>query len=643
MNWDYGLIEPWKGVAASEASPLRVIAGPGTGKTFALMRRVARLLQSNCDPRLIFLCTFTRTAAFDLARALNELDVSGTDHIRAGTIHGFCFRLLARHEVLQATGRVPRPLFDFEQRFLLEDLSDPSFGGIKDCEKRLQAFNGAWARLQSEDPGWPKAKIDQQFQHALLAWLKFHEAMLIGELVPEALRYLRNNPAVDDLRFEHVLVDEYQDLNRAEQVLLQIVSRSATFSIVGDEDQCIYQFKHANPEGIREFTANEDRELDECQRCPQMVVAAANELISHNPDRQPRTLQPKASAAQGEILVVQWQGMEQEAEGIAKFIAHRVQTGAVEPGRVLVLTPRRQFGYAIRDALIRHSIAAQSFFQEEILEGNPKQKGEYDTQQAITLLTLFANDADRLALRCWCGFGSSTLRKGAWTRLRGHCETAGEAPLTALSRLAAGEIKLSRTGGLVQRYRELIDLLDHLRSLSVADAFNELIPEASEWAIPLRTVVLPRFQNSPDTDPSELLDLLRTAITQPELPTEVDYVRIMSLHKSKGLTADLVVIAGCIEGAIPRVDSAAPVKVQELALQEQRRLFYVAITRTTRTLVLSSIASVPVTQAYRMGIRIGPRTYDRAGTVTSRFIDEVAAFRDHAEDGSTFLRDQGVS
>jgi DNA helicase-2/ATP-dependent DNA helicase PcrA len=642
MNWDEGLINPWKSVAASNQSPLRVIAGPGTGKTFALMRRVARLLQSGSDPRLIFLCTFTRTAAADLARALNELDVEGTDQIRAGTVHGFCFRLLTRNEVLQATGRVPRPLFDFEQRFLLEDLSGSLFGGIRDCQQRLEAFNGAWARLQSEDPGWPKAKVDQQFQHALLAWLKFHEAMLIGELVPEALRYLRNNPVLDDLRFEHVLVDEYQDLNRAEQVLLQFVAHSASLSIVGDEDQCIYQFKYANPEGIREFLANEDHELDECQRCPKAVVAAANELISHNPSREPRTLQCKPSAAEGEIHVVQWQSMREEAEGIAKFIAHRVRTGSVHPGRVLVLTARRQFGYAIRDALTNLDVGAQSFFQEEILDGNPKQKGEHAAQQAITLLTLFVNDADRVALRCWCGFGSPTLRKGAWARLREYCEKNGDAPLSALARLASGQVKIAHTNELIERYRELIALLDKLRSLSLSDAFGELFPESADWAASLRTLALPHIENSPDAEPSELLDLLRTAITQPELPTDVDYVRVMSLHKSKGLTADLVVVAGCIEGAIPRVDSDAPLSVQELALQEQRRLFYVAITRTTATLVLSSIASVPVTQAYRMGIQIGRRSYDRAYTVTSRFIDEVAAFRGHAITGAVFLSDQGV-
>jgi DNA helicase II / ATP-dependent DNA helicase PcrA len=107
---------------------------------------------------------------------------------------------------------------DFELRFLLQDLSGAGFGTIHDKRRRLKAFEAAWARLQDDEPGWPADPIDRAFQSALLDWLTFHNAMLIGELVPEALRYLRNNPmAPERTEFRYVLVDEYQDLNVAEQ------------------------------------------------------------------------------------------------------------------------------------------------------------------------------------------------------------------------------------------------------------------------------------------------------------------------------------------------------------------------------------------------------------------------------------------
>jgi superfamily I DNA/RNA helicase len=100
--------------------------------------------------------------------------------------------------------------------------------------------------LQSDAPGWPQNPKDREFHTALINWLRFHRALLIGELVPEALRYLRNNPGCDARSaFDHVIVDEYQDLNRAEQDLIQLLSGNRAIAIVGDVDQSIYRFRHA--------------------------------------------------------------------------------------------------------------------------------------------------------------------------------------------------------------------------------------------------------------------------------------------------------------------------------------------------------------------------------------------------------------
>ena len=120
---------------------------------------------------------------------------------------------------------------------------------------RLQAFAAAWAREQDQEPGWAEDETDRRFQAVLDEWLRFHEAMLIGELVPVALRYLRDNPNCPERRqFDHVLVDEYQDLNRAEQSLIDLLSENGKLTVIGDEDQSIYEsFRYAHPEGISRF------------------------------------------------------------------------------------------------------------------------------------------------------------------------------------------------------------------------------------------------------------------------------------------------------------------------------------------------------------------------------------------------------
>jgi len=585
-------------MAADAHSPLRVVAGPGTGKTFALMRRVARLLAEGTKPERLLVSTFTRTAAADLQKELQKLGVAGIEDVPAETLHALCFRILQRREVLTLTGRSPRPLLDFEQRFLLEDLKT-TVGGVRKASKAVKAFAAAWARLQHEQPGWPERPEDRVFQKVLSAWLVFHEAMLIGEVVPETLRYLRENPLAPEHGLqEHVLVDEYQDLNRAEQVLLDLLSTNATLTVGGDEDQSIYSFKHAHPQGIAQFDRNHasavTHTLQECRRCPRLVTELANRLISNNTERQPRALRPHPDNPLGEVLVVQWPSVDVEASGLAEFIKRRITSGAVAAGQVLVLTPRRQFGYAIRDALVARSTPAHSFFQEEALEGDPKHLEASEAQQAFTLLTLLAHPNDRVALRAWCGFGSPSLNTGAWTRLRDHCRKTGDAPRAALDRLDRGELVLPNTGALLARYPALKVALARVEELRGTALIDALFPEAAPWAEPIRSAL-----DEPSQYPTarKLHGALVSAITQPELPTDVDYVRIMSLHKSKGLTAGLVVVAGCMEGLIPTWDDDSTPQEIAATLEEQRRLFYVAMTRPRRTLVLSSVTRLPIALA----------------------------------------------
>ncbi|MGK2856844.1 MAG: ATP-dependent helicase [Thermoanaerobaculia bacterium] len=622
-------------IAESTASSLRVLAGPGSGKTYALMRRVEHLLTMGVPASRIFLATFARTAAHDLRQELDRLGVMGAEAVRAGTLHGFCFSVLSRRETFALTGRVPRPLLEFETRFLLEDLVR-GFGGVRERRRRLLAFNAAWSRLQSEEPGWPPNEDDRRFQRDVVSWLQFHRAMLLGEIVPETLRYLRDNPACPErVAFDHVLVDEYQDLNRAEQVLLDVLSAESKFTVVGDEDQSIYSFKHAHPEGIRDFVethpGTRDEALTECRRCPKLIVTLANHFIAQNSTRQARSLSARAENPVGEVHIVQWANMNAEAAGIATFLADRIHAGQV-PGRILVLAPRRQFGQAIRDALAAKRVEAHSFFQEEALEGDPKVLEDSRAQQALTLLTLAARSEDRMALRAWCGFGSADLRAGAWSRLRAHCEEQGAETREALQALREGVLVIRQTRGLIDRETALMRELSRLDGLRGSTLVDALLPRDEPWAQPLRGVVANMEQT--DFDATILHDALRTAISQPELPTVVEYVRVMSLHKSKGLTADVVVVAGCNEGVLPYIDAEATDAEQRRSLEEQRRLFYVAMTRATKTLVLSSVQTLPFAVARRMRV---PLTRGGANA-TSRFIGELGPARPMPILGESFLR-----
>ena len=624
MSWKDGLDTTSLHIATINASPLRVLAGPGTGKTYTLIRRVARLLDEDVPPDRILVSTFTRTAAADLKRELKSLNVKGTTSVRSTTIHSLCFNILNRHEVLDITGRIPRPLLEFEKRFLLEDLKVGEFGNLHKRREQLKAFEAAWARLQSDQPGWPHNPLDQKFDELLRDWLVFHEAMLIGELVPQALRYLRNNPVSPERSaFSHILVDEYQDLNASEQEIIQLLAQDATLTIIGDEDQSIYSFKHAHPEGIADFSRRRpettDETLDLCRRCPPNIVDMANQLISKNWGRTIRKLTPNRATEDCEVLIYQWQSMEQEANGLASLIDNLVQTGKVEPGRVLVLAPRRQFGYGARDALKEKGVKALSFFQEQALDGDPSDLAKSRAQQAFTLLTLAANPEDNVALRCWCGFGSPDLRQKAWTRIRTLCTEHDLTLPETLNRVQCGELKLASGRRIIERLNDLKARLQELVPIRGDELFDALFPDNDPHFDQIRAIAT---DLDSDVDAKKLLDRIRTNITQPELPTDVDFVRVMSLHKSKGLTADLVIVMGCIEGIIPSLPKNAPEAERQRVLAEQRRLFYVSITRTRRMLVLSSVIRLPRDVAYKMNVTVRPKGH-YAGTITTRFIDEL--------------------
>jgi DNA helicase II / ATP-dependent DNA helicase PcrA len=630
MAWNDGLEGPALDIAACRHSPLRVVAGPGTGKTFALKRRVARLLEEGIPPDQILLVTFTRMAARDTEREIMDLNIPGAARVRKGTLHSFCFSTLNSANVLQVTRRTPRPLMLFEERFMLEDLGleqDDPHEDYNHRKSRLNAFEAAWARQQDQQPGWPITDPDRHFQGILNEWLLFHKAILIGELVPVTLRYLRDNPGCSERRqYRYVLVDEYQDLNRAEQCLIDFLAENSDLTVVGDEDQSIYEaFRYAHPEGISQFDREHHGTLDipmvECRRCPTRIVSMANQLILTNRRRVGHPLLPRHGKPRGIVHVVQWQSMQDEVEGIAEYITSKINAREFVPGKTLVLCPTRQFGYSIRDALIKHRINAHSFFHEEILEGQPKELNDSQPQQAFTLLTLLVNQEDLVALRCWLGFGSQNLRAKEYQRLSQYCANNGISQIEALRLLSRKEINIPYTTGLVERYILLSQYQDNLVGRTVEEIINTILPSDQAWAEPLRALIGPIGR---DGELGEVLKQLRENIVQPELPTDVDYIRIMSLHKSKGLNAENVIITGCIEGVIPTApDDEWPFEQQQRYIEEQRRLFYVAITRASKTLVLSSILSLPRSLAHRLRAQIHGGDNQNGETITSTFISDL--------------------
>lgn len=641
MAWNTDLTGKALQIAAEIETPIRVVAGPGTGKSFCLQRRVMRLLEEDVSPERILAVTFTRTASASLIKDIGALDVDGCEDIHSSTLHSYCFGLLNRQEVFEITKRNPRPLvtfltqgiLQFEAAPLLQDLGiSNNFGTKRQRTKTIRAFEAAWARLQHEEAGWPSDPEDEQFETCLKEWLLFHRAMLIGELVPESLAYLRNNPTSDALgAYDHVLVDEYQDLNKSEQELIDLLAGDGHLSIIGDADQSIYSFRFAHPEGITTFDTTHpstcDHTLDECRRCPKMVVAIADNLIRKNhPPGSPIRLRHRTANIEGDVHIVQWPTLEEEIQGVVGFVRDLVAKKDVEAKEILILCPRRVIAYKIRDQLVEADLEAFSFYHEEALENKP-------AREAFAFLTLLANRLYRVALRYLLGCKSGTWLAEQYARLQAYCKTNRIAPWNALLRACNKKLEIPRIANLLRRFKEIVKQIKSLEELLGADLVDALFPEDEEWALLLRDAASQIVEE--ETTAKDLHVELLSTVTQVEPPEEGDYIRIMSIHKSKGLTSKAVIICGCVDGLIPARNDDLSDDEQDALFEEQRRLFYVGITRCTEVLLLSSFGKIAASLSYRLGARTSGRGKTRS-TIASPFLLELGPKAPRSVSGAKF-------
>lgn len=630
MAWDDGLTKdsPAYAIASASASRIKVIAGPGAGKSYAMKRRVARLLEAGVFPNRLLAVTFTRVAAEDMHRELCASGAPGADGLKGMTLHSLALQILFRRHVFEALGRVPRVLNKFETEVLVQDIAASS-GGVRVARDLIERYTAAWARRQDDEPGFVQGAHERQFLFNLLDWLEFHQAILIGEVIPLLIRYLRSTPLAPERReFAHLLVDEYQDLNKAEQTAIEFLGENADVCIIGDDDQSIYGFKFAHPSGIRQWhQSNPDCalfEMAECYRCPTRVVEIANSLILANRDRVPHALTPVPANGLGQIEIVQLADLDREAEWIVARIKSLIETGAM-PRDVIVLANRSVVGNKVLAALKFADIPVKSYFEENQLQSRA-------AEERVSLLKLIVNRDDRVALRFLLGAGPQNCRARSYARIRRQCEATGDSPWSVLERLLEGTMRLPHVSSLVVRFGVVKSELERLISAGddVAALVEVLVPNADADLSALRELMLEQLSGA--NTPRELLERLIKEISQPEVPPAISGVRVMSLHKSKGLSSPYVFIAGCVEGVLPpRPKDNETFSQRKATLEEARRLFYVGITRVKANqgsgsgggLFISYASRMPVGEARRAGVIPSSESRGWAELIPSRFLEEL--------------------
>ncbi|CAN5834119.1 DNA helicase PcrA [soil metagenome] len=640
MAWDKGIEGVHKEIAASDSRRIGVLAGPGTGKTsFGLMRRVVRLLESGVPANRILLLSFTRVAAADLRDKVAALDAPGAEEVRATTLHAFCFGLLQQESVLTITRRSPRILLDHEVDLMLRDIGG-DFGNIHERRRRREAYVAGWARSSGDYPGAPEGSKDREFQEAVRHWLRRHRAMLIGEVVPQAYQFLNMNPQAEALyAFDHVIVDEYQDLNALEQQLLDVLAQYGSLCIAGDDDQSIYSVRYANPEGILTYLACEDVEgysIQICGRCPENILVVANTLIGCAPDRVKAPLSVREETAAGMLSIIQWPNTDTEVDGIVAAITGDVTSGKWNPGQVLVLTNWRKIGERIRDRLTALDIPARTFFTEEAVSFDK-------SKEALALLRLVVDEDDAPALRVILGLGDAGGRSKAYQHLLAFSDANRVDPKTVLQRLSDGEKLGVNVRALIERYSRAMGQVERLRAVALPELVDELFPADTDALADLRSVAIESLAEAETA--ADLLRSIVEAVTQDDVPQNPDFVRVMSLHKSKGLTSNSVYIVAAVDGILPTISSDDAGTI-EAAEREGRRLFYVAVTRAASELTISGAISMDLADAHSRGVRYDKSTIRRYGdrytvkTIASPYLSELGPMAPQPVTGQSWLKDR---
>jgi DNA helicase-2/ATP-dependent DNA helicase PcrA len=586
--------------------PLLVIAGPGSGKTAVITYRIAALIDSGISPHNICAITFTNKAADEMRQRTKALGTPAGPHI--STFHSLCVRILRRYA--DKAGINPN--------FSIYDQSDQARcikQAVKDCE--LDTTNFPPARMldaistriknnligvdafkaQADDYFTNNlARIYDRYQHILTE----HNALDFDDLLFETAFLLRDcSDVCSELsnRFKFLLIDEYQDTNRAQYIIARaFVSEHNNICATGDPDQSIYRWRGADIRNILSFENDWPDatvvKLEENFRSTPNILEVADSLIAVNKSRKPKKLIPTRPSGQ-DVIVDAFEDENEEANAVAKQIKQLTEQG-VSLNDVAVFYRVNSQSRVLEEAFIRDKILYQ------IVRGVEFYRRK-EIRDLLAYLKILVNPEDEIALLRIINTPARGIGKTTVDRIRAYAvgnsislfvalkkakdiatlSKAAQAKLAvfvdmieSFKKDAAGQVTLIAERVLVESGLEksLKDQGD--QGQDALENINELINAASQYE---------KFTEQPS-----LLDYLQ----QIALFSDADAydsssgsVALMTLHAAKGLEFDNVFIIGVEHGLLPHERSNAHEDRQEL--EEERRLFFVGITRAKARLHIS--------------------------------------------------------
>jgi len=623
--------------------PVLIVAGAGSGKTRVLTYRAAYLIDRGVKPEVILALTFTNKAAGEMKERIIALVGPTSKHLWMGTFHSILARIL----------RVECGHIGFERNFTIYD-ADDSLALIKrimsDADISQQQYNPQAIRSRisaaknqmitpkamKEDSFDPiserAARVYDQYQKKL----KKSNAMDFDDLLLKPLELFSKHPEVLEryhYRFKYLLVDEYQDTNRVQYLLIKELARlHRNICVVGDDAQSIYSFRGADIRNILEF----EKDYPDCKvfrleqnyRSTRTILAAADSIISNNSGQIRKKLWTENQDGEQIVLTVCDDDL-QEGYKIVAQIEEESRRKKLDLKDFALLYRTNAQSRSLEDALRRNGIPY-------VIVGGVAFYKRKEIKDVLAYLKVIANPKDDESLLRIINFPARAIGETTVEKLKSLSSRHSLSLFESLTSPTLSSLVAEKTLRAVREFQFLLTKYMKLKlEVSVSELARALVDEMgilttlkeenTQESLGRRDNILELLSALTEFSDTHRGATLDDFLEEVSLVSDVDMaefghnaVTLMTLHAAKGLEFPVVFITGLEEGLFPLSNSSA----DKVELEEERRLFYVGITRARQKLYLSYAIT-----RYRFG--------ERSYSIKSRFLDEI--------DGSLLLIDDGTS
>ena len=599
--------EQFRAVTTTDGAIL-IIAGAGSGKTRVITFRIAHMLDKGIPQSQILALTFTNKAAKEMSDRIKDLTQRKLQNLTVSTFHAFGVKIL-RQDIDKLGYRENFSIYDETDRVAL----------IKECGRELKfspdsmdiyMLGNLISNIKTDRKDWDaKTSMYRPLYESYQEGLKLYNAVDFDDLIVLPIKLFRENPEVLARyrdRYKYIMVDEFQDTSHQQYEMMHLLA-DKNVAVVGDDDQSIYSWRGADYQNIvnfeHDFDVTEIR-LEQNYRSTETILEAANGVISHNKNRKDKKLwSGNGSGKPIEIF------MPQNETDEADFIAESILGIAAEERRKYdefgVLIRANTQGRALEEAFLQNNIpytmsGGTSFFDRK------------EIKDIVSYLRVISNHDDDINLLRIIntprrGIGRAAIQLlndeaekyncTLWSAINSLINDPASAASDALKDdlkeftdlIERNRQKLLSGRGLSGKVRQLVEDVNYKDHLITEYPKNEKAVRFKLMNIESLLNSMEVWENDPDNDNPSLFNYLNriTLVSQDNNDDESNKgkVNLMTIHASKGLEFPVVFIAGAEEGLIPHARS---VEENGGDVEEERRLFYVAITRARDKLFITS-------------------------------------------------------